>query len=167
MSDKILGLFEYVDEMLVAADKIKTAGNEVEIFSPIPISHEIDPVLGEKPTTIKYITLLGNFIGIVFGFTLTLGTAAMYVLPRGGRAIFALTPSLLITYETTILFGVVLTLLGFLGLTRLPSYKKKTYDIAVSLDSFGLLVEGVSGKKGQEIERIMNDAGAREVKKVD
>lgn len=167
MSDKILGLFEYVDEMLVAADKIKTGGNEVEIFSPIPISHEIDPVLGEKPTTIKYITLLGNFIGIVFGFTLTLGTAAMYVLPRGGRAIFALTPSLLITYETTILFGVVLTLLGFLGLTRLPSYKKKTYDIEVTLDSFGLLVEGVSGEKGRDIERIMNEAGAREVKQVD
>jgi molybdopterin-containing oxidoreductase family membrane subunit len=167
MSDKVLGLYEYVDEMLVAADAIKSDGYEVEIFSPIPISHEIDPVLGDKPTTIKYITLLGNFIGIIFGFTLTLGTAAMYVLPRGGRAIWALTPSLLITYETTILFGVGLTLLGFLGLTRLPNYSKRTYDIEVSLDSFGLLVVGVGSDRKDGIEKIMNEAGAREVKEVD
>ncbi len=167
MSDKLLGLFEYVDEMLVAADKIKSGGDEVEIFSPIPISHEIDPVLGKRPTTIKYLTLLGNFIGIIFGFALTLGTAAMYVLPRGGRAVWALTPSLLITYETTILFGVGFTLLGFLGLTGLPSYKKKTYDIAVTLDSFGLLVSGVGSDRKRPIEMIMNDAGASEVKQVD
>lgn len=167
MSRGILGLFSYVDTMLEAAEKLKSSGHSITIFSPIPLGHEIDHTLGERKNYIKYLAFIGAVIGYIFGIVLAFGTAAMYVLPRGGRPIFPITPTLLISYETAILFGVFFSLAGFLIFAKLPSFKENFYDPEVAVDSFGLLVDGVKEDRFDEIEKVLKDHGADEVKRIE
>lgn len=167
MEKGILGLFTYVDTLLEAAEKLKGSGYSITIFSPIPLGHEIDHALGERKNYIKYLAFIGAVVGFILGIVLTLGTAALYVLPRGGRAIFPATPTLLLSYETAILLGVQFTLMGFLVFAKLPSFKGKFYDPEVAIDSFGLLVDGVREDKFGDIEKVMREYGANEVKRIE
>lgn len=167
MNKAVMGLFTYVDVLLEAAKRLKDSGYTISIFSPIPLGHEIEPVLGERPNYIRYFTFIGGCFGFIFGLALTLGTAAMYILPRGGRPIFPATPTLLITYESTILIGVFFTLLGFAVIARLPDYRKKIYDPEVAVDSFGLLVDDIREDKFDEVEKILQEFGADEVKRIE
>jgi len=98
---------------------------------------------------------------------LTLGTAAMYVIPRGGRPIWSITPTLLMSYETTILIGVMFTLMSFLFFSKLPSFSKKIYDPRINVDYFGLLIDGNLRGRYDEVERILRDHGANEIKRVE
>jgi molybdopterin-containing oxidoreductase family membrane subunit len=159
MNQAVMGLFTYVDVLLEAAKRLKDSGYTISIFSSIPLAHEIEPVLGERPNYIRYFTFFGGVCGVIFGLVLTLGTAVMYVLPRGGRPLFSATPTLLITYEATILLGVLFTLLGFAIIARLPSYRKKIYDPEVAVDSFGLLVDDIREDKFDEVEQILKEFG--------
>jgi len=167
LKNAVLGHFTFVDDMVEAAETLRNSDCGVTVFSPIPLHHETNPVLGEKPNHIKYITLLGAIGGIVFGILLTLGTAALYTLPRGGRPIWSITPTLLITYELTILIGVVFTLLAFFFFAKLPAIKKRFYDEKVAVDSFGLLVHDVHMDRLDEVEAVLKEYGANEVKRVE
>lgn len=167
MDRAVLGLFDHADEMIDAAKRLEGSGYDITMFSPVPLMHEIEHEMGERKNYIKYLTFVGAVMGFGFGLIITLGTAAMYVLPRGGRPIWSATPTLLLTYETTILLGVFLSLFGFFVFAKLPSFKKKIYDPAVAVDSFGLLVDGNLRGKHDEIERFLKDHGASEVKRVE
>jgi len=164
---QVMGLFEYVNDLRNAASKLKARGHDdITIFSPIPINHEIDEVIGEGHNYLKYFTFFGGLGGFVLGTIVALGTAALYVLPRGGRAIFPVTPTLIVSYEAAILCGVFATVIGFLAMTRLPSYRKKIYDEKVNIDRFGLQVSADSGSV-ETIEGLLKDFGADEVKRVE
>lgn len=166
MEKAVLGLFTYVDELIAAAKKLRASGYEITIFSPIPINHELDHEFGEKPNYTKYLTFMGAIGGFFFGILLTLGTAAMYVLPRGGRSIWPVTPTLLMSYETTILMGVMFSLMGFGLFARLPNYRKKIYDPGIAVESFCILVEDPLGRQA-EVENLLKEYGANEIKTLD
>ncbi len=166
MNQPVLGLFTYVDSMVEAAVRLKGTGYSVTVFSPIPLGAELDPVV-TRPNYIRYFALFGAICGLFFGLTLTLGTAALYVLPRGGLPIWPITPTLLLTYESIILIGVIWTLIGFCIIARKPDYRKKIYAPEVALDSFGLLVEDIREDKLEEVEQILNEFGADEVNRVE
>ncbi|MBI5969975.1 MAG: DUF3341 domain-containing protein [Deltaproteobacteria bacterium] len=168
MGKGIIGLYEHADDTIKAAEKLKDAGYRATIFSPVPLVHEIERSrMGERPNYIKWFVLIGCLGGLSFGFLFTLITSAMYVLPRGGRPIFSMTPTLLLSYETTILFGVLWTMFGFLVIARLPVFFKKSYDPGVKVDSFGVLVEDLQTDKHKEIERIMHEFGPTEVRLIE
>ncbi len=164
--ESALGLFDYVDELANAAEKMKSAGYYVEVFSPVPLGHELEPILGKQNNPIKYATFFGGVSGFCFGMVLCLGTIAMYPLARGGRMLWAIPPPLLISYETTILLGVLFTLAGFVLFAGLPATKEHLTP-EVSVDSFGLYVQGIRRGGFNEVEKILTEYGAKEVKKVE
>lgn len=168
MDRAVLGLFEYADDLLDAAKRLKDSGYDVTILSPVPLVHEMaHKKMSPGKNYLRYFTFFGSAYGLCFGVGLTLITAAMYVLPRGGRPIWFMTPTLLISYETTILLGVLSTFVGFLVLAGLPSYKKKLNDVQVSVDAFGLVIDGNLRGKYDEVERILREYGANEVKRIE
>lgn len=166
MNQPVLGLFPHVDSLVEAGVRLKDSGYTVTVFSPIPLGDALDPIK-VRPNYIRYFALFGAFVGFLFGLLLTLGTAAMYVLPRGGLPIWPITPTLLLTYESIILFGVIWTLIGFCIVARKPYFGKQIYDPKVSLDSFGLLVEDIREDKLEEVEQILSEHGADEVNRVE
>ncbi len=175
MDNSILGLFIYVDNLLAATQRLKGDGYEVTVLSPIPVVHEMDAVFGEKKNPLKYFTLIGALIGFCAGTFIALSTAMLYPLPRGGRAILSFTPTAIISYEMTILLGVLGTMFGFFCIARLPSlwgqyvpyFKAKVDAPEIASDSFGLLVDDVADGDYERIENILRECGAREVRKVD
>ena len=167
MDNSILGIFKYVDDLLAAAEKCKKSGYGITIISPVPLVHEIEHTFGESKNPVKYFTGLGAVTGYLFGTLFAITTSILYVLPRSGRPIIAIPPILLVSYETTILFGVLFTLLGFIVLALVPSFKENEYDVEVAIDSFGLRVDGVKTERFGEIERMLRENGADEVKRIE
>jgi hypothetical protein len=161
-----VGLFRGPKAALAAASQLKDAGFSIpEILSPIPI-HGIEEVLGKKKSVIKRFTFFGALIGGISGFALAAGTAVLYVHPTGGRPIITMPPFLIITYELTILFGVLATVLGFFISARLPAIRERVYVPEAAVDKFAVAVACDSEESHRRAELILRDAGAEEVRQV-
>jgi molybdopterin-containing oxidoreductase family membrane subunit len=162
MNGTVIGQFEDLEKLLYAAQRLKERGYQSSTLSPVSLHEEIEPMMAEKKNPIKYFTFIGAFTGFFFGIILTLGSSMLYPLPRGGRPIFFIPPVVVLSYETTILFGVLGTLAGFFLFSGLPSFKKKPYLPDAMEGSFGLVVENSENNR-EEIHKIMEETGAEKV----
>ena len=166
MVSNALGLFRDPESALEAAGQLKSAGFEgLEIMSPIPI-HGIDDVLGPKKSVIKRFTLFGGIFGALSGFALAAGTAVLYLHPTGGRPIITIPPFLIITYEMTILFGILATVLGFLISARFPAIRERVYVPESAVDKFVVTVACDTEESVDRAAAILNAAGAEEVRNI-
>ena len=163
-SNQALGLFSGPDAALSAAGQLKGAGFATpSLMSPIPLEG-VEEVLGEKNSVIKRFTLFGAITGGIFGFLLAAGTAVLYLHPTGGRPIITMPPFLIITYEMTILFGILFTVLGFFISSRLPAIRERVYVPETAVDKFAVAVAVDDDAHYQKAERILRAAGAEEVR---
>lgn len=166
MADNVIGLFRDPESALAAAGRLKVAGfARPEIMSPIPI-HGVDEVLGPKKSVIRRFTLFGGIFGGLAGFALAAGTAVLYVHPTGGRPIITIPPFLIITYEMTILFGILATVLGFLISARLPAIRERIYVPETAVDKFAVTVLCTSEEFFERAETILRDSGAGDVRRI-
>lgn len=166
MANNAIGLFHDPQSALEAAGKLKGAGFErPELMSPIPI-HGVEEVLGPKKSVIKRFTLFGGILGAISGFALAAGTAVLYVHPTGGRPIITIPPFLIITYELTILFGILATVLGFLISARFPAIRERVYVPETAVDKFAVTVPCDSEELFGRAEEILRAAGAEEVRRI-
>lgn len=166
MANHVLGLFGGPDAALAAAGKLKAAGlNTPEIMSPIPLEG-VEEVLGEKKSVIKRFTFIGAIFGGLAGFALAAGTAVMYLHPTAGRPIITIPPFLIITYELTILCGILATVFGFLISARLPAIRERVYTPETAVDKFAVTVACDAEEQRQRAEEILRNAGAEQVKTI-
>jgi hypothetical protein len=164
MTSNALGIFGDPESALVAAGQLKGAGFDgLEIMSPIPI-HGIDEVLGPKKSVIKRFTFFGGIFGALAGFALAAGTAVLYAHPTGGRPIITIPPFLIITYEMTILFGILATVLGFLISARFPAMRERVYAPESAVDKFVVAVSCDSDESVNRAGAILRAAGAEEIR---
>ena len=164
MANSALGLFHEPEEALAAAGRLKGAGFATPaLLSPIPLEGA-EEVLGEKKSVIKRFTFFGGIIGGLSGFILAAGTAVVYLHPTGGRPIITIPPFLIITYEMTILCGILATVIGFLISARLPAIRERAYVPEAAVDKFAVTVACDSDETFQRAESILRDSGAEEVR---
>ncbi len=164
MANNAVGLFHDPDSALEAAGALKSAGfARPELQSPIPL-HGVEAVLGPKKSVIKRFTFFGGIFGAIGGFTLAAGTAVLYVHPTGGRPIITIPPFLIISYEMTILFGILATVLGFLISARFPAIRERIYLPEGAVDKFVVTVPCENTERIDRAETILRDAGAEEVR---
>ena len=100
------------------------------------------------------------------GFALAAGTAVLYAHPTGGRPIITIPPFLIITYEMTILFGILATVLGFFISARFPAIRERVYVPQVAVDKFAVTVACDNDDVFGQAERILRDAGAEDVQNI-
>ena len=161
-----VGLFRGPKAALAAAARLKDAGFAApELLSPIPI-HGVEDVLGKKKSIIKRFTFFGALTGGLSGFLLAAGTAVLYLHPTGGRPIITIPPFLIITYELTILFGILATVLGFFISARLPAIRERIYVPEAAVDKFAVAVACDSDEQFQRAKAILHEAGAEEVREM-
>lgn len=167
MATNALGLFHDPESALDAAGQLKDAGFlRPELMSPIPI-HGVEEVLGPKKSVIKRFTLFGAVFGGLAGFGLAAGTAVMYAHPTGGRPIITFPPFLIITYEMTILCGILATVLGFLVSARFPAIRERIYVPETAIDKFAVTVLCESDEQLHRAETILRESGADEVRNIE
>ena len=166
MATNALGLFDAPATALAAAGKLKGAGFDTpSVISPIPL-HGAEEVLGEKKSVIKRFSFFGGLFGAMFGFTLAAGTAVLYLHPTGGRPIIAIPPFLIITYEMTILCGILATVIGFLVSARFPAIRDRLYVPEAAVDKFAVAVVCQDADGYRRAEEIMRGAGAEEIREL-
>lgn len=166
MNSHVIGLFRDPDSALAAAGRLKGAGFDTpELISPVPIEG-VEEVLGKKKSVIKNFTFFGGLLGGITGFILAAGTAVLYPHPVGGRPIIAIPPYLIITYELTILFGILFTVLGFIVSSRLPALRNRVYVPEAAVDKFAVTVSCSDGEHSRRAGTILSDAGAEEVREL-
>lgn len=164
MASHVIGVFDDPESALDAAGRIKSSGlGQPELISPIPV-HGADDVLGEKKSVIRRFTFFGGIFGAMGGFALAAGTAVLYLHPTGGRPIIAIPPFLIITYEMTILCGILMTVLGFFISARFPRIRERVYTPEAAVDKFVVTIE-CDGDASSRAESIFDEAGAGEVRR--
>lgn len=164
MATNAIGLFVDPHRALAAAGKLAGAGFAAPaVMSPIPLE-AAEEVLGTKKSAIKRFTLFGAILGGMAGFTLAAGTAVLYLHPTGGRPIIPFPPFLIITYEMTILFGILATVIGFLISARLPAIRERVYVPEASVDRVAVAVSCDNEERLDLASTILREAGAEEVR---
>lgn len=164
MATSAIALFLDSRRALAAAARLQSAGfSAPEVMSPIPLEAAYE-VLGKKTSAIKRFTFVGAILGGAAGFSLAAGTAVLYVHPTGGRPIIPLPPFLVITYEMTILFGILSTVIGFLICARLPVIRERPYAPEAAVDRFAVAVVCDDRERFERAAAILHEAGAEEVR---
>ncbi len=127
----LIAEFDSVTRVIRAAEQVRDAGYmRWDVHSPMPI-HGINSSMGLRPTILPWITLVHGIVGGLFGLFLTWWINATtvdglspslqgYQFLTSGKPLFSLPANIPIIFETTILFAAIGTVLGMLGLNKLP-----------------------------------------------
>lgn len=99
------------------------ARNRISLLMPYPL-HEVDEILKPAPSRLRFFTLIGAVTGLIAGLLFTILTSLDWPLIGGGKPIVALPAYVIVAFELTILFGGLLSFLGFLILAGLPGFQQ-------------------------------------------
>ena len=110
--------------------------------------------------------LVGGVLGAISGFLLAAGTALLYPLPTGGKAIVALPTVGIITYEVMMLGAIVGTVIGLLIDSRLPPIKTRAYDKRISEGQIGVLVGCDTEEEINLVRELLTRHGAKETERI-
>jgi mono/diheme cytochrome c family protein len=143
----IAALFDSPDSIINAAKKIKEAGyKNYDLNTPYPI-HGMDDVITSKPSKLGYITLFVGFSAAAFIMSFMWWTLAIsYPLVIGGKPYFPLPAFVPITFEFTVLLGVLSTVFGMIAVAfNLPFNSHPLHDTEymkkVTSDKYGAVIE--------------------------
>ncbi len=118
--------FDEKYHFLVKLKELRKSGispQNINIFTPYPV-HEAENILKIKTSPLRFFTLLGALLGLIFGFFFTIWTSLDWPIIRGGKPIIAIPAFIIIAFELTILFGGVISFIGYLFLSKLPHISK-------------------------------------------
>lgn len=127
----VVAEFDSVAAVMDAAQRIRDAGySRWDVHSPMPI-HGINQAMGLRPTILPWITLVHGLLGCGLGLLLVwwINASTIPGLPANlqgyrylvsGKPIFSLPANIPVIFEMTVLFAAIGTLLGLLGLNKLP-----------------------------------------------
>ena len=166
MNDKrsaVLATFENIAAVNAASSRLRQAGlRHIALYSPVHI-HDSQGDIATGESSIGFLALGGAVIGAAAGFLLSVGTSVQWPLITGGQPIISLPPFLVISFELTILFGVLATVLGMLwGISR-NRRNPNIYHSRFSADRFGLQVVCAEDQIAS-VKNLLFSAGAEEVR---
>ncbi|MBM4365298.1 MAG: DUF3341 domain-containing protein [Deltaproteobacteria bacterium] len=167
LNEPIKAVYKHLDCLLEGINGLKQVGiRDFTVLSPIP-RHEIEQEIYQgEPSPVRWFTLLGGIFGATATFSLASLTHANWpmIIP-GGKPLVSIPPFLVVTFEGTILWGSLMTLVGLVLNCRLPAFDlpKAMHDPRFTNDSFGIVLERTSGHDEAEIKHILEHSGAIEV----
>jgi hypothetical protein len=157
----VKAVFEHLDSLVDAIDEIKRAklGHDIIVTSPLP-RHDLEHVIyeGEAPSPIRWFTLTGALFGGIMGFALQSITHLNWamIIPAG-KPLVSIPAFLVITFESTVLWGCLFTLAGMLIMCRLPSndFQVEVQDPRLSDDKFGFILNSLKKSEAQKAMEIL------------
>jgi len=160
---QLQGIFAYLDDLLHALQALKERKLDIRaVHSPAP-NQEIEALMAEKPSPIRYFTLTGGILGILTGFGLSVYTAWQWKFVVSGKPPIPTVPYVIESFEFCILLAVFLNLAGVLLLNRLPKRTLPShYDPRVTEDRFSILVRCPEADL-EKTSTLLHEAGAEEI----
>ena len=118
---------------------------KVDAYTPFPIE-ELSDILHLHENKLPLIVTLAGIAGGISGYLLQYYITVIYFpLNIGGRPLHSWPSYMIVTFELTILFGCIATLLGMLALCGLPMPYHPVFNVprfeAASRDRFFLCIE--------------------------
>lgn len=144
MSRLVAATFLAEDDLLAAC----RAAREQEVpihdaFTPYAV-HGLDEAMGIKRTRLPVACFLLGLTGclLAFGFQVW-ASASDWPVNIGGKSHSAMPALIPITFELTVLFAAVGTVIVFFGVARLwPGRRRQPLDVGITDDRFLLVLEG-------------------------
>ncbi len=163
-AEGVLAVYEYLDCAVDAVKALKAQNiKDITVTSSIP-HHEIEEILDEPLSPVRFFVLCGGAVGFVTALSLTILTAQHWGIVVGGKAMASLPPYMIIAFELTVLFGSLCNFLSMIGLGGLPNYNQpEPYDPRFSEDRIGIWVP-CGRDKATQVEALLRQAGAEEVR---
>ncbi len=160
-----VGVFSDADSLAAAVKNlVKRGHDDVEALSPIPLP-ELEEVLPQPPSPVRWFTLAGCIAGAFLGMGLQVYTVLDWPLLTGGKPIISIPAFVVIAFEMTILFGAFGTMAGLLLAANLPPIEKKFYHEGCSRSDFAVLVVHAPSDS-DSVCAVLKDAGAHRVDSV-
>ena len=163
----VKAVYKHLDCLLTGIRDLRAAGyDQLTVLTPFP-RHEVEEMLYQgRPSPVRWFTLVGACFGATMAFSLASLTHANWpmILP-GGKPVVSVPPFMIITFEGTILWGSLFTLIGMILMTRLPArdLPKAVEDPRFSNDCFGIVVERLGAAQAAKVKTILSHSGAIEV----
>ena len=149
MRTPIYGLmaeFESPTALAAAARQVRARGyKKVEAYSPFAIE-EVNEALGMHHNKLPLIVLCGGILGGLTGYLMQYYVAVIdFPINVGGRPLHSWPSFIIITFELTILFAALSTVLGLFGLCGLPMPYHPVFNVSrfafASRDRFFICIE--------------------------
>ncbi len=145
----LVGEFETPKDLLAAVRKTREAGyKKIDAFSPFPLEGLAEALdLGFWDNLVPQITLLGGLIGGLGGFFFQWWANVLsYPQNIGGRPLNSWPAFIPVTFEMTVLFASIFSVLGMLALNKLPQphhplFNSERFYKNASNDRFFLSIE--------------------------
>ncbi len=144
MSGSVKGVLASYDHLDATVDTIKALRGqgfeEITAFAPFP-EHHIEHALGYEASPVRIFTLVGGLTGMATGLAFTVFTSMDWPIVVGGKPILSIPAYVIPTFEMTILFGALFTVVGVFWNMRIPDIKAQVvYDPEFSAGRFGVYV---------------------------
>jgi len=142
----VMAAFATPDELLRAAHATRTAGyRRIDGFSPFPIEG-LSEALGMRRTRLPWVVFGFGLLGAACGYGLQYYCAVVaYPLNVGGRPLHSWPAFIPVTFEMTVLFAALATVLGMLAANGLPMPYHPVFNVPAfsfaSRDKFFLCIE--------------------------
>jgi hypothetical protein len=147
----LMAEFSDPTELVAGTRSAREAGYRVmDAYSPMPIEGLHD-ALGEGPSKLPLIVLIGGLVGGISGYTLQWwASTAAYPLNVGGRPLHSWPAFIPVTFECTILVAALAAVLGMLALNGLPEPYHPVFNVPrfalASRNRFFLCIEATDPK---------------------
>lgn len=164
----IAGIFLDEASAIKAATRVRESGFvKFEAITPYPV-HGMEEACGIKRSPIPYVTFVAGCVGLLAGLALTYYTSVVdWAINVGGKPMFSLPAFVPILFELTILFAALASVGAFFYLCGLPKVDPPIIDKDLSCHKFAIFIpENDVGYSPDRIEKLMQELGAAEVKKV-
>ena len=162
----VKAIFSHLDSLIDAIDELKSSGHtDFAVTAPLP-RHEIEELIYEgQPSPVRWFTLTGALFGAIMGFALCSITHLNWpmIIPAG-KPLVSIPAFIVITFESTVLWGCMFTLAGLLYHCRLPAkdMDPELEDPRLSDDVFGMVVRNLDAEGAAEMKSRLDGHGAIE-----
>ncbi len=165
---QLLGFFNEATPTAEVIERLRRSGlsdDQVTVISGVPYQ----PRMLRRPAITSRIAEfagVGALVGVMLGLAITIGTYLLYALPVGGQPQYPIPTTLIVVFEVTMLGMMWAAFGGFFVVNRLPVFGKPPFDERIVDGSIGVLVVVEEGRAA-EIERLLREAGASDVRRFD
>lgn len=168
----VTGLFNTPDEIIKAAKETSSTYKRFDVNTPYPV-HGMDDAMKLKPSKLGFITLGFGLTGAAFALLFMYWSMSInYPMIIGGKPFFALPAFIPITFELTVLFATLATIIGMLTFFfNFPFNKHPLHDTeymkSTSNDKYGICIESEDEKFNEsEVIKFLKNLGANKIETI-